>query len=295
MPNPIADMPNGGMSAPPREDRSLAPNRDAQGPIYWLFGAARLDTRMPPGGAVIPALVPGGRGGLTLTTDGSVRENRRGEHRFFSAMAAAIVLVALAGFARTYFLRPLLPAPAPPPRELTPLIHLHGLSVHRLGAAALGPGEARGHEADRPPPPTRCGGRRDGGADGGSWHTDGDLRRRARRGALRDGPAPFPDRAALCHCPVRGLRRRRCPGATRRAEPQALDAARDDRAAASGHRALGAPPRPRPAGRVRRRHSSPAAAHRLGLEDAPAPPPGDALGRATPGRFGPLATDAGKN
>jgi hypothetical protein len=67
-----------------------------------------------------------------LARDSSVPENQRGhslrgEHRFFSAMAVAIVLVALAGFARTYFLRPLLPAPAPPPRELTPLIHLHGL------------------------------------------------------------------------------------------------------------------------------------------------------------------------
>ena len=62
-----------------------------------------------------------------MVTDGSLRDSRRGEHRFFSAMAVAIVLTALAGFARTYFLRPLLPAAAPPPRELTPLIHLHGL------------------------------------------------------------------------------------------------------------------------------------------------------------------------
>jgi hypothetical protein len=54
-------------------------------------------------------------------------ESRRGEHRFFSAMAAAIVVTALAGFARTYFLRPLLPALTPPAMALTPLIHLHGL------------------------------------------------------------------------------------------------------------------------------------------------------------------------
>lgn len=60
-------------------------------------------------------------------TDSSVPKNRREEHRFYSAMAVAIVLVALAGFARTYFLRPLLPVPASPLRELTPLIHLHGL------------------------------------------------------------------------------------------------------------------------------------------------------------------------
>jgi hypothetical protein len=67
-----------------------------------------------------------------LVVDGSVpenqrRDNRRGEHTFFSAMAAAIVFTALAGFARTYFLRPLLPAPTPSPSGLTPLIHLHGV------------------------------------------------------------------------------------------------------------------------------------------------------------------------
>jgi hypothetical protein len=42
-------------------------------------------------------------------------------------MAAAIVVTALAGFARTYFLRPLLPVLAPAPMALTPLIHVHGL------------------------------------------------------------------------------------------------------------------------------------------------------------------------
>lgn len=59
---------------------------------------------------------------ISLTT-----ENRRGEHRFFSVMAAVIVVTALAGFARTYFLRPFLPALTPQPLALTPLIHLHGL------------------------------------------------------------------------------------------------------------------------------------------------------------------------
>jgi hypothetical protein len=42
-------------------------------------------------------------------------------------MAATIVVTALAGFARTYFLRPLLPVLSPAPLALTPLIHLHGL------------------------------------------------------------------------------------------------------------------------------------------------------------------------
>jgi hypothetical protein len=59
---------------------------------------------------------------ISLTT-----ENQRGERRFFSAMAALIVVTALAGFARTYFLRPVLPVLSPPPLALTPLIHLHGL------------------------------------------------------------------------------------------------------------------------------------------------------------------------
>lgn len=52
--------------------------------------------------------------------------SRLGERRFFSGMALGILLLALAGFARTYFLRPLLPAPTPPLPTLTPLIHLHG-------------------------------------------------------------------------------------------------------------------------------------------------------------------------
>ena len=62
-----------------------------------------------------------------MATISSTLENTRGERRFFSAMAAAIVVTALAGFARTYFLRPLLPVLAPAPMALTPLIHLHGL------------------------------------------------------------------------------------------------------------------------------------------------------------------------
>ena len=62
-----------------------------------------------------------------MATISSTLENTRGERRFFSVMAAAIVVTALAGFARTYFLRPLLPVLTPAPLALTPLIHLHGL------------------------------------------------------------------------------------------------------------------------------------------------------------------------
>lgn len=53
-------------------------------------------------------------------------DSRRSERIFFSGMAVAIMFVALAGFARTYFLRPLLPPLTPALQDLTPLIHLHG-------------------------------------------------------------------------------------------------------------------------------------------------------------------------
>lgn len=53
--------------------------------------------------------------------------SQRAERNFFSGMAVAIIFIALAGFARTYFLRPVLPPLTPALRELTPLIHLHGL------------------------------------------------------------------------------------------------------------------------------------------------------------------------
>jgi len=42
-------------------------------------------------------------------------------------MALAILLAIFLGFARTYFLRGLIPAPTPAPLGLTPLIHLHSL------------------------------------------------------------------------------------------------------------------------------------------------------------------------
>lgn len=85
-----------------------------------------VDTRNPDG-AIIPALVPGVEEDRPLATISSTLENTCGERRFFSAMAVAIVVTALAGFARTYFLRPLLPVLTPAPMALTPLIHLHGL------------------------------------------------------------------------------------------------------------------------------------------------------------------------
>ncbi|MDQ1347839.1 MAG: hypothetical protein QG573_1213 [Acidobacteriota bacterium] len=62
-----------------------------------------------------------------MAAEKSVAEVRRAESRFFSAMAVGILVLALAGFARTYFLRPVLAAPAPPLPALTPLIHLHSL------------------------------------------------------------------------------------------------------------------------------------------------------------------------
>jgi hypothetical protein len=42
-------------------------------------------------------------------------------------MAAAILFAVVVGFARTYFLRAVLPVPTPAPLGLTPLVHLHGL------------------------------------------------------------------------------------------------------------------------------------------------------------------------
>jgi len=62
-----------------------------------------------------------------MATDGSAPGSPHAERTFFSSMAAAILFAVLAGFARTYFLRTVLPAPTPAPPGLTPLIHLHGL------------------------------------------------------------------------------------------------------------------------------------------------------------------------
>ena len=62
-----------------------------------------------------------------MATSGLASDHRRSEHRFFTSMAVAILLAVLVGFARTYFLRSLLPAPTPAPLGLTPLIHFHSL------------------------------------------------------------------------------------------------------------------------------------------------------------------------
>jgi len=70
-----------------------------------------------------------------MATDGSVPSGQRSERAFFSAMAAAILFAVVVGFARTYFLRPVLPVPTPAPLGLTPLVHLHGLLF--TGWAAL--------------------------------------------------------------------------------------------------------------------------------------------------------------
>jgi hypothetical protein len=52
-------------------------------------------------------------------------------------MAASILIAVLVGFARTYFLRPVLPVPTPAPPGLTPLIHLHGLLFTGWGVLLL--------------------------------------------------------------------------------------------------------------------------------------------------------------
>lgn len=62
-----------------------------------------------------------------MAIDDSIPGSASAERRFFTGMAAAIVITAVAGFARTYFLLPVLPAPVPAPHGLTPLIHLHAL------------------------------------------------------------------------------------------------------------------------------------------------------------------------
>jgi len=56
---------------------------------------------------------------------GEIRATAGAERRFYGGMAIAIVAVAILGFARTYFLRPLLPTPTPAPPGLTHLVHLH--------------------------------------------------------------------------------------------------------------------------------------------------------------------------
>jgi hypothetical protein len=60
-----------------------------------------------------------------MTTQDTRRTGADRERRFYGGMAATMFLVAVIGFARTYFLRPLLPAPTPPPPDFTNLVHLH--------------------------------------------------------------------------------------------------------------------------------------------------------------------------
>jgi hypothetical protein len=54
-------------------------------------------------------------------------ETRRSERAFYVGMAALILVTVLVGFARSYYLRGLVGAPAFPLAALTPVIHLHGL------------------------------------------------------------------------------------------------------------------------------------------------------------------------
>ena len=60
-----------------------------------------------------------------MPAPGSMRLTAGAERRFYSGMALAILAVAALGFARTYFLRPILPVPTPAPPALTHLVHLH--------------------------------------------------------------------------------------------------------------------------------------------------------------------------
>lgn len=108
-PFPSFDLDSDALTAPPRNTLNCSRPRDvtenfcASGSerVFAAPGcderrSLRRDTRMTPDGAVTPALAASGRGGSTLATDGSVLENqrgdnRRGEHRFFSAMAATPV------------------------------------------------------------------------------------------------------------------------------------------------------------------------------------------------------------
>lgn len=57
----------------------------------------------------------------------SISSSQRAERSFFTAMAASILITVFVGFAPSYFLMPVLPAPSPASHGLTPLIHLHSL------------------------------------------------------------------------------------------------------------------------------------------------------------------------
>lgn len=60
-----------------------------------------------------------------MAADESVPSSQRAERAFFSVMAASILVAAFVGFAPSYFLRPVLPAPSPASLGFTPLVHLH--------------------------------------------------------------------------------------------------------------------------------------------------------------------------
>jgi|MudIll2142460700_1097286.scaffolds.fasta_scaffold45737_2 hypothetical protein len=62
-----------------------------------------------------------------LASQGSAVDGKRAERAFFTGMATLLTVTVFAGFARTYYLRPLVGATSPAPPTLTPLIHVHGL------------------------------------------------------------------------------------------------------------------------------------------------------------------------
>ena len=60
-----------------------------------------------------------------MPVPGSMRMTAGAERRFYGGMAFAILAVSILGFARTYYLRPILPVPMPAPPAITHLVHLH--------------------------------------------------------------------------------------------------------------------------------------------------------------------------
>jgi uncharacterized membrane protein YozB (DUF420 family) len=66
----------------------------------------------------------GGESAVTTTTVPLPRDGRAAEHRFFTGMAVALLIVVLVGFARSFFLRPLFPD-LPSPAEN--VFYVHGV------------------------------------------------------------------------------------------------------------------------------------------------------------------------
>ena len=176
-----------------------------------------------------------------MPVPGSMRLAAGAERRFYGGMALAILAVAILGFARTYFLRPILPVPTPAPPALTHLVHLHAFLFAAWVGAAVHPDAARGC-------PTHDLHRRLGVIAAGVAIVMVVVGALVALHAVSRGVAPFgmdhastiPDRAAgRDHAVCRVRRRRNSHPASRLAGAQALHAARNDRAAATRGGAVG--------------------------------------------------------